>query len=175
MVDRIIFTKICSDNYSITELLCTFKSELLFDEDQVSVKPEKASDKDHRVFVLLKGKKEISMQAEKLEIRDRWITQINELLIQRSHVNSDSGHIPTESPIFYDESYTGTDNLSSNTDDEFSADVNSDVVDLKQYCVIEDFNPDETMNGFIALRTGQIYEVCDPMLLTVFCVGNMMF
>ena len=166
MVDRIIFTKVCCDT-SITELLCKFKSELLFDEDQVSIKPEKPSEKHQRVFVLLKGRKEISMQAEKYEIKEKWIAQINELIIPKN-VNSnctndipESDQLPIESPpLNYDEYYTGNDNLSSNTDDEFSEDVNSDVIDMKQYCVIEDFNPDETMNEFIALRKGQIYEVC---------------
>ena len=166
MVDRIIFTKICGDT-SITELLCTFKSELLFSEDSVSIKQENVPDKDQRIFVLLKGKKEISMQAEKVEIKEKWVAQINELVIHTNYIHSNRNSeisetecLPIESPPHYEDYFTGAENHSSNADDELGEDLGSDMMDLKQYCVIEDFNPDETMNGFIALRKGQIYEVC---------------
>ncbi|KAI6647115.1 hypothetical protein LOD99_8852 [Oopsacas minuta] len=170
MVDRIIFTKICCD-LSETELLCTYKSELLIEEDCVSIKCEYVPDKDQRIFVLLKGKKEIYMQAEKIEIKEKWISQIRELVTQEQPVSPalTNSEIPIEpSPPPYDEYWKANEQhqhhhqqqqqQGSNTDEESNEDVDSDLVDMKHYVVVEDFNPDETMNGFIALRKGQIYE-----------------
>lgn len=165
MVDRVIFTKICCD-ISETELLCTFKSELFIEEDCVSIKHETLPDKDPRIFVLQKGKKEIYMQAEKIEIKEKWVAMIKELVNPTSPIptNPDTP-IPPITPIGpspppYDEYWNTNEQQSSNTDDENNEDVDSDLVDMKHYIVVEDFNPDETMNGFIALRKGQIYEVC---------------
>ena len=80
MMDRIIFTKLCGDSTE-TEKLCTFKRELIFEEDNISIKMENVPDKDPKIFVLQTHKKEIYMQAEKKEIKDRWLAHLKELII----------------------------------------------------------------------------------------------